>query len=265
IEIERAPGSMELDVWGHIPLGSNSDDEGISIQNPPLFIGDMFRKLLEERGVKVDGQVVVREVSPAEAASQPQPPQPEKRVVLAEHDSLPLSQDIKVTLKVSQNLHAEMLLRTMSRVLNHQGSLEDGLSILNDFVQKIGIAPNEVQFADGSGLSRQTLVTPGAVMKLLQFNARQPYFKWFYDALPVAGVDGTLADRFHNTPLQGRIHAKTGSLEHVNTLSGYMDLPGDRRLAFVIIANQHPLEGPQATNVIDQIALEIYRRYAHRR
>ncbi|HET7215325.1 MAG TPA: D-alanyl-D-alanine carboxypeptidase/D-alanyl-D-alanine-endopeptidase [Terriglobia bacterium] len=265
IEIERAPGSLGLDVWGHIPLGSNDVDNGISIQAPPLFIGDMFRKLLEERGVKVDGQMVVREVSPAEAASRSGPPQPAKRVILAEHDSLPLSQDIKVTLKVSQNLHAEMLLRTMSRVLDGQGSLEDGLNILNNFVQKIGIAPDEVQFADGSGLSRQTLVTPAAVMKLLQFNTRQPYFQWFYDALPVAGVDGTLGDRFHNTPLQGRVHAKTGTLEHVNALSGYMDLAGRRRLAFVIIVNQHPFDGAQATKVIDQIALEIYRRYAHRR
>jgi len=93
----------------------------------------MFRKLLEERGVKVDGQVVVREVTPAEAASRPEPLQPVKRVVLAEHDSLPLSQDVKVTLKVSQNLHAEMLLRTMSRVLDHQGNLEDGLNILQQF------------------------------------------------------------------------------------------------------------------------------------
>jgi len=265
IEINRFPGSMELDVWGHIPVDSNGVDEGISIQNPPLFIGDMFRKLLEGRGVKVDGKVIVREVSPAQAASRTEPPQPAKRVVLAEHDSLPLSQDVKVTLKVSQNLHAEMLLRTMSRVLDNKGSLKDGLDILNNFVQKVGIAPNEVQFAGGSGLSRQTLVAPDAVMKLLEFNTRQTYFKWFYDALPVAGVDGTLADRFHNTPLQGRIHAKTGSLEHVNALSGYMILPGRRRLAFVIIGNQHPLHDSEAIKVIDQIAMQIYLRYAHRR
>ncbi len=265
VEINRSPGSMELDVWGHIPLDSKGVDEGISIENPPLFIGDMFRKLLEQRGVKVDGEVVVREVSPAQAASQAGTPQPAKRIVLAEHDSLPLSQDVKVTLKVSQNLHAEMLLRTMSRVLDHQGSLEDGLDILNGFVKKIGIAPEEVQFAGGSGLSRETLVTPDAVMKLLRFNARQTYFKWFYDALPIAGVDGTLADRFQNTPLQGRIHAKTGSLEHVNALSGYMNLPGQRRLAFVIIGNQHPLHGSQATKVIDQIALQTYLHFAHSR
>jgi serine-type D-Ala-D-Ala carboxypeptidase/endopeptidase (penicillin-binding protein 4) len=263
VEINRPPGSMELNVWGNIPVDSKGDDEGISIENPPLFIGDMFRKLLEQRGVKVDGQVVAREVTPAEAASQTTPPQPPKRVVLAEHDSPPLSQDVKVTLKVSQNLHAEMLLRTMSRVLDNKGRLEDGLNILNNFVQKIGIAPNEVRFAGGSGLSRETLVTPDAVMKLLQFNARQTYFKWFYDALPVAGVDGTLDHRFHHTPLQGLVHAKTGSLEHVNALSGYMILPGQRRLAFVIIGNQHPLHDSQAIKVIDQIALQTYLHFAH--
>ena len=265
VEVSRFPGSMELNVWGHVPVGSNGVDEGISIQNPPLFIGEMFRKLLEQRGVKVDGKVVVREISPAEASSQSAPPQPDQRVVLAEHDSLPLSQDVKVTLKVSQNLHAEMLLRTMSRVLNNQGTLEDGLDILKSFAQKAGIAPEEVQFAGGSGLSRDTLVTPDAVIKLLEFNASAPYFQAFYDALPVAGIDGTLADRFHHTPLHGRIHAKTGSLEHVNALSGYMNLPGRRRLAFTIIGNHQPLHWAQATKVVDRIALQIYRHYAYRR
>jgi serine-type D-Ala-D-Ala carboxypeptidase/endopeptidase (penicillin-binding protein 4) len=265
VEINRFPGSMELDVWGQVPVDSKADDEGISIQNPPLFIGEMFRKLLEQRGVKVDGKVVVREVSQAEAAGQPLPQTPQQRVVLAEHDSLPLSQDVKVALKVSQNLHAEMLLRTMSRVLDNMGSLEDGLDILNNFTQKIGIEPEEVQFAGGSGLSRETLVSPDAVVKLLEFDAHAPWFQDFYDALPVAGIDGTLADRFHNTPLHGRIHAKTGSLEHVNALSGYMDLPGRRRLAFVIIANHQPLISEQTTKVIDQIALQIYRRFAHSR
>ncbi|HEV2245371.1 MAG TPA: D-alanyl-D-alanine carboxypeptidase, partial [Terriglobia bacterium] len=117
---------------------------------------------------------------------------------------------------------------------------------------------------DGSGLSRGTLVTPDAVMKLLQFDARQPWFQAFYDALPVAGVDGTLADRFHGTPLQGRMHAKTGSLEHVNALSGYMNLSAGR-LAFVIIGNQYAVNWSEATRVLDQIALEIYRRYADTR
>ncbi len=265
VEVDRLPGSMELDIWGHIPIDSNGVDEGISIQNPPLYIGEMFRKLLEQRGVKVDGKVVVEELTQAEAAGQTTPPNPPHRVVLAEHDSLPLSQDIKVMLKASQNLHAEMLLRTMSRVLDNQGSLEDGLDILRNFAGKIGIAPEEVQFAGGSGLSRDTLVTPDALIKLLLFMSRAPYFQPFYDALPVAGVDGTLAGQFHHTALFGRAHAKTGSMDHVNALSGYMNLPGRRRLAFVIIGNHQPLRWAQATTVVDRIALAIYRQYAYRR
>lgn len=263
--VRRLPGSMELDVWGHVPVGSNGVDQDISIQNPPLFIGEMFRKLLEQRGIKVDGQVIVRERNPAEAAGKMAPRAPEHRIVLAGHDSLPLSQDIKVTLKVSQNLHAEMLLRTMSRVLDNQGSLEDGLDILNNFARKIGIPPGETQFAGGSGLSRDTLVAPEALIRLLEYMARSPNFKPFYDALPVAGIDGTLEGQFHHTALYGRVHAKTGSMDHVNALSGYMNLPGRRRLAFVIIGNHQPLHWTQATKVVDRIALQIYREYAHRR
>lgn len=265
VEVDRLPGSMDLDVWGHIPLHSYGMEEKISIQDPPLYIGDMFRRLLAERGVRVDGRVVVREFTQAESAEGTKMPQAEHRVVLAEHDSLPLSQDIKVMLKVSQNLHAEMLLRTMAHVEDNEGSLKDGIDILNGFAQRIGISPTDVQFAGGSGLSRDTLVTPSALARLLVFMARAPYFKPFYNALPVAGIDGTLSDRFRHTALQGRVHAKTGSMDHVNALSGYMNLPGRRRIAFVIIGNHLPLHWAPATKVVDRIASQIYWHYARRR
>ena len=266
VRVERAPGSMELDVWGRVPLGSSGIDEDVAIQNPPQLIGEMFRRLLEQRGVKVDGQVVVRQQTPyAMAAGAGPVPKPETRYILAEHDSLPLREDIKVTLKVSQNLHAEMLLRTMAREVAGQGSLAAGLKILDDFARKIDIPPGEVSFADGSGLSRYTLVTPDALIKLLEFMAGSRHFKDFFDALPVAGVDGTLADRFEHTVASGRIHAKTGSMEHVNALSGYMDLPGGGRLAFVIVANDYAASSAAATRTVDRIALTIYRQFAHER
>ncbi|MCL5006241.1 MAG: D-alanyl-D-alanine carboxypeptidase/D-alanyl-D-alanine-endopeptidase [Acidobacteria bacterium] len=261
--VERAPGSTELDVWGRVPLDSTGIDEDVAIQSPPRLIGEMFRRLLEQRGVKVDGQVVVRQKMPYAVAAGTGPvPEPQTRYILAEHDSLPLSDDIKVMLKVSQNLHAEMLLRTMARQLTGQGSLEAGIKILDDFAQKINIPPAEVSFADGSGLSRYNLVTPDALIKLLGFMAGSRYFKDFYDALPVAGVDGTLADRFENTVVSGRIHAKTGSMEHVNALSGYMDLPAGDRLAFVIVANDYAVSSAVAAKTIDRIALTIYREFA---
>jgi serine-type D-Ala-D-Ala carboxypeptidase/endopeptidase (penicillin-binding protein 4) len=262
VVVDRAPGSMELEVWGHVPLGSGGIDEDVAIQNPTQLIGEMFRRLLEQRGVNVDGHVVVRhESSYVMAAAVGASPKPEERNILAEHDSLPLREDIKVTLKVSQNLHAEMLLRTVARKVSGEGSLKAGTEILDDFTQEINIPPDEVYFAGGSGLSRDTLVSLNALIKLLESMSRSPYFKDFFGALPVAGVDGTLADRFEHTAARGRIHAKTGSMEHVNSLAGYMDLYGGRRLAFVIVGNNHPMRSAAAVGIIDRIALAIFRQF----
>ncbi len=262
VEVDRAPGSMELDVWGHVPVDSGEIKEEVAIRNPPLLIGRMFRRLLEQRGVKVDGKVVVHELSLAEAAAGAVRPDSVAPDILAEHDSVPLREDIKVTLKVSQNLHAEMLLRTMAHVASGQGSRKDGVKILDDFARQLNIPPREFYFAGGSGLSRDTLVSPKAFIKLLEFMARSKNFKDFFEALPVAGVDGTLADRFKDTAAKGSIHAKTGSMEHVNTLAGYIDPPGGRRLAFVIMANSHAVSSEAAEGVIDRIALAVYRRFA---
>jgi D-alanyl-D-alanine carboxypeptidase/D-alanyl-D-alanine-endopeptidase (penicillin-binding protein 4) len=110
IFVERAPGSMQLDVWGQIPLEASEDGDTVAIAHPPQLIGELFRQALEERGIAVRGPVVVHDITRIEAATSANPfPKPPARVVLAEHDSLPLREDIKVTNKESQNLHAEML------------------------------------------------------------------------------------------------------------------------------------------------------------
>ncbi len=265
IFVERAPGSMKLEVWGHVPLDAGNLDEEVAIQNPPEMIGDMFRRLLEERGVKVDGKVVVRRQPPYSMNAASSLTTSGAQTILAEHDSLPLRQDIKVMLKVSQNLHAEMLLRTMGKQLSGEGSLAAGVNLLDGFVQDVGVPPDQFYFAGGSGLSRDTLVSPDALAKLLVFMARSEHFQDFYNALPVAGVDGTLSDRFKHTWAKGRIHAKTGTMEHVNSLAGYMDLARGQRLAFVIVTNDHAVHSAAAVKVIDRIALVIYRQFAHTR
>jgi D-alanyl-D-alanine carboxypeptidase/D-alanyl-D-alanine-endopeptidase (penicillin-binding protein 4) len=139
-----------------------------------------------------------------------------------------------------------------------------GLEVLQEFTAQAGIAPDEFRFADGSGLSREALVTPQALIKLLEYMARSPRFEAFYDSLPVAGVDGTLAERFKGTRAAGRIHAKTGTLEHTNALSGYMDLPSGKRLAFSIIGNSHLLKATDGAKLLDQLVLTIYEWYAGR-
>jgi D-alanyl-D-alanine carboxypeptidase/D-alanyl-D-alanine-endopeptidase (penicillin-binding protein 4) len=266
ISVERAPGSKQLDVWGQVPLGASIEDDAVSIESPPQLIGEIFLKLLEARGIKVDGRVTVKHFTPIESAAManavfaPVPP-----VVLAEHHSAALREDIKVINKVSQNLHAEMLLRTLGQEVKNFGGLATGLEVLRSFVAKVGIPPDEFYFVDGSGLSRQTLVAPDAVVRLLQYMAKSPRFQVFYDSLPVSGIDGTLAQRFIGSSAVGSIHAKTGTISHVNALSGYMDLPYGERLAFAIYGNLNALDARDGARTVDEIALAIYEKFAGRR
>jgi D-alanyl-D-alanine carboxypeptidase/D-alanyl-D-alanine-endopeptidase (penicillin-binding protein 4) len=264
--LERRPGSMELDLWGRIPIDAGDDADTIAIANPPQLLAELFRAALQERGIRVDAPIEVRHLTRLEAASLPVFAPSTPRVELADHTSPVLSEAIKVINKESENLHAEMLLRTLGRVVNQQGSLAGGLAALNAFItQQVGIMPGAIYFSDGSGLSREDLVTPHAAVQLLVYMTRSPYFQAYFDSLPVAGVDGTLVHRFLGDEVKGKIHAKTGSVEHVNTLSGYMDLPSGKRLVFSIMANNDPLTNKQGQDSLDAITLEIYRGFSKHR
>ena len=180
--LERQPGSMELDLWGKIPVDDGENDDTVAIANPPQLMAEQFRKALRARGIVVQGPIEVRHSTRLEADSPPNPaPPPSPRIVLAEHTSPPLSEAIKVVNKESENLHAEMLLRTLGRVQNNRGSLAGGLEALNTFAtQQVGIMPGETYFSDGSGLSREDLVAPHAAVKLLLYMARSPNFQAYF-------------------------------------------------------------------------------------
>ena len=180
-------------------------------------------------------------------------------VVLAEHDSPPLGLDIQVINKVSQNLHAEMLLRLLGREKGMSGSVAGGLNVLRGFLAQADVRPEEYAFYDGSGLSRQNLVSPRATVKLLRFAAKQSWGAEYMESLPVAGVDGTLASRFKTLPPTAMLRAKTGSLEHVNVLSGYLTTSGGERLVFSIMGNNHTLTNKKATDILDEIVREAER------
>src|SRR5262249_39105335 len=128
--------------------------------------------------------------------------------VLATHQSHPLIEDVQVTNKVSQNLHAELALRLIGKLKSDDGSLTGGLNALSAFVAQAGIGADEFYFRDGSGLSRQTLVTPEATVKLLRHIYQQKWAKAYIDTLPTANVDGSLRDRLKNGNLKGHVHAK---------------------------------------------------------
>jgi D-alanyl-D-alanine carboxypeptidase/D-alanyl-D-alanine-endopeptidase (penicillin-binding protein 4) len=178
-------------------------------------------------------------------------------IILASYQSQPLAEDLRVINKVSQNLHAELLLRLLGKEKGTAGTIEGGNEVLRGFLTQAGISSDEYVFYDGSGLSRENLVTPFAIVRLLQYAARQPWGGLYRDTFPVAGVDGSLADRLRVTPAAGRVQAKTGSLSHVNSLSGYAKtLKGDN-IAFSILCNNHHLPVKRALDTIDQIVLAV--------
>jgi D-alanyl-D-alanine carboxypeptidase/D-alanyl-D-alanine-endopeptidase (penicillin-binding protein 4) len=162
---------------------------------------------------------------------------------------------LRIIDKVSQNLHAEMVLREVARVRKGTGSREAGLEEAGAFYSEIGLADTQYRFLDGSGLSPGGLVAPAAVVKLLGAMYRSQYRDVWISLLPLGGEDGTLATRFEGSSEARRIHAKTGTLSHVAALSGYADSRSRGWLAFSILVNNFNAPGAEIRALIDKIAL----------
>jgi D-alanyl-D-alanine carboxypeptidase/D-alanyl-D-alanine-endopeptidase (penicillin-binding protein 4) len=177
--------------------------------------------------------------------------------VLAEHISPSLLESVRVMNKISQNLHAELFLRTAAREKTGISSTEIGLRLEQEFLKTAGVADGDAVLTDGSGLSADNLVTPRAIVTLLQYIKHQPWSSDFLATLPIAGVDGTLEDRMRNTRASGLIQAKTGGLDHVHALSGYATTLSGEYLDFSIFANNNPQHGRDSTAALDAIAVAM--------
>ena len=269
IFINREPGSNQVTIWGNIPLDDAGASEALAIEDPAEFTARLFRDLLEQRGVTIYGRPRTRHTELASVQtfsvtsiasgggtdgtgrSTPTP------LVLASHDSVPITEDLRVINKVSQNLHAELTLRLLGKERGTSGSIQGGLEVMRGFLTSAGVQPEQFIFYDGSGLSRENLVSPAAVVKLLQYAHQQPWGNLFEDTLPISGVDGSLSDRLKTPPYKGIVHAKTGSLNHVSSLSGYATTLTGRPVAFSILCNNHNLTNKKAVDTIDRIVEKI--------
>ena len=261
LEVSREPGTRLIVLRGSMPTNARPHLLAIAVEEPAEHAARLLKRLLEARGICVYGEARARHSSPAEPRDlsrvQPRDSSSAGPTILAEHTSLPLIEDLHLANKVSQNLHAELLLRTAAREKAGALTLEAALKFAGEFFQSIGIAEGDVLLWDGSGLSRRNLVTPQAVLRLLQYAAAQPWGEVFRSTLAIAGEDGTLAERMKNTPAAGRIQAKTGSLDHVNSLSGYAATARGAKLVFSIFGNNHNLRGRDSTAVADAICIAM--------
>lgn len=263
IELYRDFGSRRLVVWGTMPAGSAMDLETTAVQHPALWAARLLKRALMQRGIEVLGGVKARHLTPAylaAAAPAAAPAVPAAPFQLATLESPPLSEALQVIDKVSQNLHAEMMLRLIGKVKGGDGSLAGGSAVRAAFLSQVGLTPHDYYFRDGSGLSRENLVKPQAIVKLLAYMDAQPYAAVWRSFLPEAGVDGSLAKRFRGTPAQGRIFAKTGYVEHVHTLSGYATTLGGEHVAFSIMVNNDDMPESQVFQVMSGICLNMIER-----
>lgn len=267
IFINREPGSNQLTLWGNIPHDDAGATEALAIDDPADYAARLFKQLVEKRGITVFGRTRTRHTELAslstfsvttmaaaggggdatyrQAVTTP--------LVLSSYQSAPLGQDLRVINKVSQNLHAELMLRLLGKEKGAAGTIEGGLEVMRGFLSQAEIRPEEYAFFDGSGLSRQNLVTPHAVVKLLTYASKQTWGQLYMDTLPVGGVDGSLAERFKSAASIGRVKAKTGSLSHVNALSGYLTTMKGDHVVFSVMGNNHALTTKKALDTLDSI------------
>ena len=252
LRLTREPGADTVVLSGTLPARSGPRKLVLAIQEPAQHAAALLTKLLTDRGVKVDGKIRAQhDPDPLEA----------QRTVLAEHLSIRLGDSVKLVNKISQNLHAEVLLRTSARQSGTWSDPDDLPKFPQGFYAKAGIGPDDVVQTDGSGLSRHDLVTPRALVTLLEYAQKQPWFADYYASLPIAGVDGTLGDRMKDSPITGRIHAKTGTVEHVRTLSGFAETLGGRRLVFSFMSNNEDVKNHEVHDAIDGLCAAMIQEF----
>jgi D-alanyl-D-alanine carboxypeptidase/D-alanyl-D-alanine-endopeptidase (penicillin-binding protein 4) len=237
-EADRHPGGNEIVLSGSLPADAGPTQEWVAVADPAQLTATVFAAALARHGVTVRGGVRQGQ-APTDAA------------VLATHDSAPLVALLPPFLKLSNNGIAEHLVKEIGRVRSGSGSWAAGLDRLREFEHRAGLAVTTARQVDGSGLSRQNLMTTQGLVSLLKFARTQPWFTAWYDALPVAGdprrmVGGTLSGRLRGTAAEGRVHAKTGSMTGVEALAGYLDQADGHPLAFAVVFNNFTGQSPRS-------------------
>lgn len=249
---ERLPGASTVRVFGEMPINGASRTFRLGVDDPALFAAKRLKRLLIEQGVQVNGDVLVRhrplqlsdypddtvQDDPVEAPLPPPALRYDGRPI-AQLPANSLAESLDRISRQSQNLHAEILLRRLG-LIRGSGSRAHGLELVDDLWEAAGVTDTGYAAYDGSGMSIYHRMSPAGMVKLLIYASREPWFEDWKATLPVGGVDGTLARSFKDTSLEGKIFAKTGTLNGVNALSGYMVANSGRELVFSIVANDRP-------------------------
>jgi serine-type D-Ala-D-Ala carboxypeptidase/endopeptidase (penicillin-binding protein 4) len=275
LRIHREVGANVLEISGTLPIGDDGYTGAVAIPDPALAFVSMLRDALIKKGVKIDGRL--RTVNARTGGSIVAPPavssatdagrMPALPIEIASLSSAPFNQIAAHTLKPSQNLYTELILRTLGKMRKTAPPAGDngrtasrtdedaGLAAVRDFLKQAGVSESQLNLDDGSGLSRSDMIMADATVQLLTFMTKHRYFTQFRDALPVAGVDGTLRNRMKGTPAEGNVRAKTGTLSSVASLGGYVTTASGERLVFSMMLNNYQDASALRRESIDAIAI----------
>jgi serine-type D-Ala-D-Ala carboxypeptidase/endopeptidase (penicillin-binding protein 4) len=229
--VERRHGSNVIVVSGQIALEEGPFQDWSSVEDPTAYAADVFRRALRGHGIELTGRIK-NGGTPAEADR------------LAGLRSMTVGKLLTPFLKLSNNGHAEVLVRTIGHELAGEGSWSAGLDAIAEQLPDYEVDPDVLAMYDGSGLSRRDNIPPEQIANLLVAVQDESWFDTWYDALPIAGnpdrfVGGTLASRMVDTAAANNLHAKTGSLTGVSALSGYVTDADDELLVFSIVSNNY--------------------------
>jgi len=259
VGINRGLSNNELHVWGDFPVGGRSYSAFLSVHNPALWAATLFKQALVARGIKVNGEARSRDFRLPEKEKF----DPQKAFEIASQDSAALGEIVRKTNKESNNLFAELILRTLgkergasapdpdARKNRERGDDEAGTAVVRSWLARNGISDDGLAIRDGSGLSRLDLVTPETTARLLVAIGKTNSATTFHDSLPIAGRDGTLGSRLQRGA--GRIFAKTGTISYVHSLSGYAAAENGEILVFSIFCNDSTVHS-NPVRLIDEIA-----------
>jgi serine-type D-Ala-D-Ala carboxypeptidase/endopeptidase (penicillin-binding protein 4) len=251
IDYYRKSGSNVVRAFGRYSIKSPQRIDQATVDNPTLYTATVFKEVLESRGIVIDGEP--KDIDDANI----------NRgtttifQTLNSTTSVPLSEIVRTINKKSQNLYAEQVFKTIGKEIGGNGSIQKATEIVKKNLSNIGIDPDKIMMYDGSGLSRMDLVMPEHIVTLLAYMYHHKYWKDFYNSLPIAGVDGGLAERMKGTRAANNVHAKTGFVNYVRALSGYLTTKDGEMLAFSMIVNHYTVPTSLANNIQDLVCIRL--------
>ncbi|PSK89169.1 D-alanyl-D-alanine carboxypeptidase/D-alanyl-D-alanine-endopeptidase (penicillin-binding protein 4) [Murinocardiopsis flavida] len=250
----RKSGTNTFTFSGSLPAGGAAFEELRTVHKPTNHATHLFAAALEEHGVEVGG-TIARGVAPKGADT------------VAARESMPLEKLLVPFLKLSNNGHAEILVKSMGRKVEGEGSWDAGLPQISAALNRLGVKTDGMELTDGSGLAATDKVRADTVTALLEEAPGEPWFAAWQKSLPLAGdpdrmVGGTLSERMRGTAAEGKVHAKTGSLTGASALSGYATSADGEKLVFSILNNKYEGAPPRGTQDAIAVRLSEFSREA---